>query len=64
MSEKHNAAEEMIRSTFTAPNLIGEGGDSPLLDRARELVDEDFPTKEERAQRKLEGQRRETPPAP
>lgn len=62
MSEEHNAAEEMIRSTFTAPNLIGEGSGSPLLDRARDMVDEDFPTAKERAQRKLEGRKRETPP--
>jgi hypothetical protein len=47
----HTAGEEMIRSTFTAPNLIGGGDEDPLLERARALVDEEFPTQEERAQR-------------
>jgi hypothetical protein len=51
MRDDHNASEEMIRATFTAPNLIGEGDEDPLLERARALVDEDFPTREERAER-------------
>ncbi len=51
MRDDHTASEEMIRSTFTAPNLIGEGDEDPLLERARALVDEDFPTREERAER-------------
>ncbi len=45
------AGEEMIRSTFTAPNLIGGGDDDPLLERARALVDDDFPTHDERDER-------------
>lgn len=49
--QTHTAAEEMIRSTFTAPNLIGGGDEDPLLERARALVDEDFPTREERNER-------------
>ena len=48
MREEHTAGEEMIRSTYSAPNLIGGGDEDPLLERARELVAEDFPTKEER----------------
>jgi hypothetical protein len=48
MSEDKSPAEEMIRSTFTAPSLIGEGNDSPLLDRARDMVSQDFPNAEER----------------
>ncbi|MGB8264838.1 MAG: hypothetical protein WCE44_00760 [Candidatus Velthaea sp.] len=52
MADEHTPAEQMIRSTFTAPNLIEHGDEEhPLLERARELVDEDFPTAEERAQR-------------
>ena len=51
MRDDHNASEEMIRATFTAPNLIGEGDEDPLLERARALVDEDFPPREERAER-------------
>jgi hypothetical protein len=41
----------MIRETFTAPNLIGGGDDDPLLERARDLVDEDFPNHDERDER-------------
>ncbi len=51
MAKEPNPAQEMIRSTFTAPNLSGDEVESPLLDRAREMVDDEFPTKEERAQR-------------
>jgi hypothetical protein len=50
MPEEPSVSEQIIRSTYTAPTLIGEGSASPLLDRARDMVDEDFPT---RAQRRL-----------
>jgi len=52
MSKEPSVPEEMIRSTYTAPTLIGEGSDSPLLDRAREMVNEDFPTREQRRKRR------------
>jgi hypothetical protein len=51
MRDDHTAGESMIRETFSAPNLIGSGDDDPLLDRARALVDEDFPDQDERAER-------------
>jgi hypothetical protein len=51
MRDDHTAGESMIRETFTAPNLIGGGDDDPLLERARDLVDEDFPNHDERDER-------------
>jgi hypothetical protein len=48
MSEEKSPAEEMIRSTYTAPTLIGEGNSSPLLDQARRMVSDDFPNAKER----------------
>jgi len=52
--DTHTAGEEMIRSTYTAPNLIGGGDEDPLLERARALVAEDFPNTEERNERTAE----------
>jgi hypothetical protein len=43
MHDDINVPGAIIRETFSAPNLIGEGESDPLVDRARELVDEDFP---------------------
>lgn len=39
----------MIRATYSSPTLIGEGSGSPLLDRARAMISEDFPNAKERA---------------
>jgi len=52
MFDDSTAGESMIRETYSAPNLIDDDDDEdPLLERARTLVDEDFPTEEERAER-------------
>lgn len=49
MKETPSAAEQMIRATYSSPTLIGEGSGSPLLDRARKMISEDFPNAKERA---------------
>jgi hypothetical protein len=47
--DNDSVADHLNRGQFLNPALIGEGNSSPLLDRARELVEEEVEDAHDRA---------------